>query len=76
VLLELVVLGVIGLLIGIVNGLLISVGFANMQSATLVIPWSDLGIYLSLITLIALGGGVSGWIASRIPPAESLRYVG
>jgi ABC-type antimicrobial peptide transport system permease subunit len=77
VLLELVVLGVIGLLIGIVNGLLISVGFANMQNATLVIPWSDLCIYLSLITLIALGAGaVPGWLASRIPPAESLRYVG
>jgi len=77
VLLELVVLGIIGLLIGIANGLIISVGFANMQSATLVIPWSDLGIYLSLITLIALGAGaVPGWIASRIPPAESLRYVG
>jgi ABC-type antimicrobial peptide transport system permease subunit len=77
VLLELVVLGIIGLLIGIVDGLLISVGFANMQSATLVIPWSDLGVYLSLITLIALGAGaVPGWSASRIPPAESLRYVG
>jgi ABC-type antimicrobial peptide transport system permease subunit len=77
VLLELVVLGVIGLLIGVVNGLIISVGFANMQNATLVIPWSDLCIYLSLITLIALGAGaVPGWLASRIPPAESLRYVG
>jgi ABC-type antimicrobial peptide transport system permease subunit len=77
VLLELVVLGVIGLLIGIVNGLLISVGFANMQNATLVIPWRDLCIYLSLITLIALGAGaVPGWLASRIPSAESLRYVG
>jgi ABC-type antimicrobial peptide transport system permease subunit len=77
VLLELVVLGIIGLLIGVVNGLVISVGFANMQSATLVIPWGDLGIYLSIITLIALGAGaIPGWIASRIPPAESLRYVG
>jgi ABC-type antimicrobial peptide transport system permease subunit len=77
VLLELVVLGIIGLLIGIANGLIISVGFANMQSATLVIPWSDLCIYLSLITVIALGAGaVPGWLASRIPPAESLRYVG
>jgi ABC-type antimicrobial peptide transport system permease subunit len=77
VLLELVVLGIIGLLIGIANGLIISVGFANMQNATLVIPWSDLCIYLSLITVIALGAGaVPGWLASRIPPAESLRYVG
>ncbi len=77
VLLELVVLGLIGLLIGVANGLLISVGFANMQNATLVIPWSDIGLYLGFITLIALGvGAIPGWIASRIPPAEALRYVG
>jgi hypothetical protein len=77
VLLELVVLGIIGLVIGVVNGLLISVGFANMQGATLVIPWSDLGVYLGFITLIALAAGaIPGWFASRIPPAEALRYVG
>jgi ABC-type antimicrobial peptide transport system permease subunit len=77
VLLELVVLGIIGLAIGVANGLLISVGFANMQSATLVIPWNDLGVYLGFITLIALASGaVPGWFASRIPPAEALRYVG
>jgi ABC-type antimicrobial peptide transport system permease subunit len=77
VLLELVVLGIIGLLIGVANGVLISVGFANMQGATLVIPWNDLGIYLGFITLIALAAGaIPGWFASRIPPAEALRYVG
>jgi ABC-type antimicrobial peptide transport system permease subunit len=77
VLLELVVLGIIGLAIGVVNGVLISVGFANMQGATLVIPWNDLGIYLGFITLIALAAGaIPGWFASRIPPAEALRYVG
>jgi ABC-type antimicrobial peptide transport system permease subunit len=77
VLLELVVLGIIGLVIGIVNGVLISVGFANMQGATLVIPWNDLGVYLGFITLIAItAGAIPGWFASRIPPAEALRYVG
>jgi ABC-type antimicrobial peptide transport system permease subunit len=77
VLLELVVLGVIGLAIGIVNGLVISIGFANMQNVALVIPWTDLGIYLSIITFIALiAGAIPGWLASRIPPAEALRYVG
>jgi ABC-type antimicrobial peptide transport system permease subunit len=77
VLLELIVLGLIGLIIGVANGLLFSVGFANMQNLTLVIPWSDLGLYLSLIILIAIGAGaIPGWIASRIPPAEALRYVG
>lgn len=77
VLLELVVLGVIGLAIGVVNGIIISVGFANMQGATLVIPWNDIGIYLGFITLMAIAAGaVPGWFASRIPPAEALRYVG
>jgi ABC-type antimicrobial peptide transport system permease subunit len=77
VLLELVVLGIIGLLIGTVNGLLVSVGFANMQGVTLVIPWEDIGLYLSIIVLIALGSGsLPALVASRIPPAEALRYVG
>ena len=77
VLLELVVLGIIGLLIGIVNGLLVSVGFANMQGVALVIPWEEIGLYLSLIVLIALGAGaLPAIVASRIPPAEALRYVG
>jgi hypothetical protein len=77
VLLELVVLGVIGLLIGIANGLLVSVGFANMQGVALVIPWSDIGLYLSIIVLIAIGSGsLPAFVASRIPPAEALRYVG
>ncbi|KON34340.1 hypothetical protein AC477_00555 [miscellaneous Crenarchaeota group-1 archaeon SG8-32-1] len=77
VLLELVVLGIIGLLIGTANGLLVSVGFANMQGVTLVIPWEEIGLYLSIIVLIALGSGaLPALVASRIPPAEALRYVG
>ena len=77
VLLELVALGLIGLFIGVANGLLISVGFANMQNAALVIPWNDIGLYLGFITLIALSvGAIPGWLASRIPPAEALRFVG
>jgi len=77
VLLELVVLGVIGLIIGVINGLLVSIGFANMQNTTLVIPWEEIGLYLSIIVLIALGSGsLPAFAASRIPPAEALRYVG
>jgi len=77
VLLELVVLGLIGLLIGVANGILIGIGFANMQGTALIIPWNDLAVYLGFITLIALAAGaIPGWFASRIPPAEALRYVG
>jgi ABC-type antimicrobial peptide transport system permease subunit len=74
---ELVVLGLIGLAIGVVNGLLISVGFANMMNTALLIPWQEIGLYLSIIVLIALGSGsIPAIVASRIPPAEALRYVG
>ena len=77
VLFELVVLGVIGLAIGVINGLLISVGFANMQDVALVIPWQEIGVYLSIIVFIAIGSGsIPALVASRIPPAEALRYVG
>ncbi len=77
VLLELVVLGLIGLLIGIINGLFISLGFSNMANTSLVVPWSEVAVYLGFITLIAIGAGaIPGWLASRIPAAEALRYVG
>lgn len=76
-LLELLVLGFIGLIIGVINGLLINVGFANMLDVPVVIPWNTLGAYLSLITAIGLlAGAIPGLVASRIPAAESLRYVG
>jgi ABC-type antimicrobial peptide transport system permease subunit len=77
VLFELVVLGIIGLAIGVINGLLISIGFANMQDVALVIPWQEIGVYLSIIVFIAIGSGsIPALVASRIPPAEALRYVG
>ncbi|MFW9904793.1 MAG: ABC transporter permease [Candidatus Thorarchaeota archaeon] len=76
-LLELLVLGIIGLFIGVVNGLFVNVGFANMMNVPVVIPWETIGFYLSLITFIGLlAGAIPGWVASRIPAAEALRYVG
>ncbi|MFX1514864.1 MAG: ABC transporter permease [Promethearchaeota archaeon] len=76
-LLELLVLGIIGLFIGVVNGLCVNVGFANMMNVPVVIPWGTIGFYLSLITFIGLiAGAIPGWVASRIPAAEALRYVG
>ena len=54
-----------------------NVGFANMMDVPVVIPWGTIGFYLSLITFIGLlAGAIPGWIASRIPAAEALRYVG
>ena len=77
VLLELVVLGLIGLLIGTINGLVINLGIANIMDSALVIPWDTIAIYLGFITLVAIiAGALPGWTASRIPPSEALRYVG
>ncbi|MHA1444036.1 MAG: FtsX-like permease family protein, partial [Candidatus Hodarchaeales archaeon] len=76
-LLELLVLGFIGLLIGVINGLFVNVGFANMMDVPVVIPWATIGAYVSFITFIGLlAGAIPGWVASRIPAAEALRYVG
>ncbi|MHA2216846.1 MAG: ABC transporter permease [Candidatus Hodarchaeales archaeon] len=76
-LLELLVLGFIGLIIGVVNGLLVNLGFANMLDVPVIIPWATIGAYLSFITFIGLlAGAIPGWVASRIPAAEALRYVG
>jgi len=76
-LLELVVLGFIGLFIGVVNGLIVNLGFANMMGVSMVIPWNTIIAYLSFITFIGLlAGAIPGWSASRIPAAEALRYVG
>jgi ABC-type antimicrobial peptide transport system permease subunit len=77
VLMELFVLGIIGLGIGIINGLTVNIGFANMQDAQLAVPWERIALYLGLITFIAfVAGAWPGWVASRIPPSEALRYVG
>jgi hypothetical protein len=76
-LLELLVLGFIGLIIGVVNGLLVNLGFANMLDVPVIIPWDTIAAYLSFITFIGLlAGAIPGWVASRIPAAEALRYVG
>ncbi len=77
VLMELFILGIIGLVIGVVNGLLINVGFAQAGDSVLHIPWDRIALYLGFITFIAfISGAIPGWKASRIPPSEALRYVG
>lgn len=76
-LLELFVLGFIGLIIGVVNGLIVNIGFSHMMDAPAVIPWGTISAYLFFITFIGLlAGAIPGWVASRIPAAEALRYVG
>ncbi|MHA2362864.1 MAG: FtsX-like permease family protein [Candidatus Hodarchaeales archaeon] len=77
VLLELLVLGLIGLIIGVTNGLLINYGLVNLTNGVVVIPWGTIAVYLGFITMVALiAGALPGYTAARIPPSEALRYVG
>ncbi len=77
VLLELFVLGIIGLIIGIVNGLLIGYGLSRLSDTAVIVPWDTITIYLGFITLVAVvAGALPGWFAARIPASEALRYVG
>ena len=77
VLLELFVLGAIGLVIGVSNGLIINYGLANLANNTVVIPWDTIVIYLGFIAFVAiLSGAIPGWVAARIPASDALRYTG
>jgi ABC-type antimicrobial peptide transport system permease subunit len=77
VLLELFVLGSIGLVIGVSNGLIINFGLANLSNSAVVIPWDTIAIYLGFIAFVALlSGAIPGWVAARIPASEALRYTG
>ena len=77
VLLELFVLGTIGLIIGVSNGLVINYGLATLANNTSVIPWDTIAIYLGFIAFVAfLAGALPGWVAARVPASDALRYTG
>jgi hypothetical protein len=81
VLFELITLSIIGWLIGMFNGLIVAERLVNINYGDLVeflIPWwPHIAIY-SAITFGAsfLAAIVPGWLASKIPPSEALRYQG
>jgi len=78
-LIEIAFIAALGILVGVALGVVLSykvytVLFADF--ATFVIPWGNLAV----ITAIALGATVAATVspalrASRIPPAEALRYI-
>ena len=78
-LIEIAFIAALGILVGVALGVILSykvytVLFADF--ATFVIPWANLAV----ITAIALGATVAATVspalrASRIPPAEALRYI-
>ncbi len=77
---ELVVMGFIGLVVGLINGSLLGWALTDINSggsATFLIPWAIIGLY-SFITFGAafIAAIIPGWRAAQIPPSEALRYVG
>ena len=78
--LELSVMGVIGLLIGLINGNLLAYGLVTINSGgltTFLIPWDTIAIYTAITLGSALFASIiPGRIASLIPPSDALRYVG
>ena len=80
VILELSVMGFIGLMIGLFNGNLLAYGLVNINSGGFVeflIPW-DLILFYTFLTLGSafVASVIPGRTASKIPPSEALRYTG
>jgi len=77
---ELVVMGLIGLVVGLINGSLLGWALTDINSggtATFLIPWAIIGVYTAITFGAALMAAIiPGWKAAQIPPSEALRYVG
>ncbi|MFW9928523.1 MAG: ABC transporter permease, partial [Candidatus Thorarchaeota archaeon] len=77
---ELSIMGIIGLVIGMIVGNTLAYGLTWINSQGLdqfLIPWDLITFY----TLLTLGGAllsaiIPGQSAAKIPPSEALRYVG
>ncbi|MHA2096625.1 MAG: ABC transporter permease, partial [Candidatus Hodarchaeales archaeon] len=80
VVIELITMGLIGLVIGVFNGIILGYGLINVAgegNAAFLIPWNIIAMY-TMITLGAafLAAIIPGWRAQKIPPSEALRYTG
>lgn len=80
VVLELVVMGLIGLFIGFINGSILGYALTDINSggdASFLIPWPLLAGYAALTVGSAILASVFPALkASRIPPSDALRYTG
>ena len=78
--LELSVMGIIGLIIGLINGNLLAYGLVTINGAgftTFLIPWDTIALYTAITLGSALFASIiPGRIASMIPPSDALRYTG
>ncbi|MCG3218875.1 MAG: FtsX-like permease family protein, partial [Candidatus Heimdallarchaeota archaeon] len=81
VLFELITLSIIGWLIGMFNGLIVAERLVNINYGDLadfLIPWWP---HIAIYSAITFGASfvaaiIPGWLASKIPPSEALRYQG
>ncbi|MFW9917002.1 MAG: FtsX-like permease family protein [Candidatus Thorarchaeota archaeon] len=79
VLLELVLMGVIGLIVGLLNGIIMGYSLISLfgEGTKLVVPWATIALYTVVILSSAFFAAIiPGWLASRIPPSDALRYAG
>ena len=77
IMLELFIISGLGLVMGLINGIFLGWSFARLYDWFLIIPVARVFIYTSIMIGIALIASiVPGIRASRITPAEALRYVG
>ncbi len=81
VLFELIVMGLLGLVLGIISGVMLAWGLVNVTTSSsfiyFEIPWLDIFLYGAITVLSAIMAAiVPGYLASKITPSDALRYVG
>ncbi|RMG30190.1 MAG: FtsX-like permease family protein [Methanobacteriota archaeon] len=80
VVIELIVMGLIGLIIGLFNGTVLGYALINIGTdgdAAFIIPWLPILGYIALTLGSAFIAAVfPGYRSSRIPPSDALRYTG
>lgn len=80
VVLELVVMSLIGLFIGLINGIVLGYAITKLGSGGLgkfLIPWPVIAFYAALTVISAITAAIFPAIkASKIPPSDALRYTG
>ncbi|MHA2501437.1 MAG: ABC transporter permease [Candidatus Kariarchaeaceae archaeon] len=81
VVLELIVMGMIGLVIGFVNGTVMGYALTSVNGGggevEFLIPWGLIGLYAAITFMSAILSAIFPAVrASQIPPSDALRYTG
>jgi len=79
VLLEILIVALLGLALGIINGILVDYAIFKtfLEDFDFIIPWDQLALFIGITLAFSfIAAWYPGRKASRIPPSEALRYVG